>query len=81
MNRTKRSESFAFIGGILGIPLSFYLQRDIVQKIGLRGYIKGLFDLIKRDNDVLVTLIVSIAIFSFIGYLIGKYQDKSEKNE
>ena len=80
MDNNKKSESFAFIGGILGIPLSFYLQRDIVQKIGLKGYIMGLFDLIKEDINVLVNLIISIAIFSFIGYLVGKYQDKIEKN-
>jgi phosphotransferase system glucose/maltose/N-acetylglucosamine-specific IIC component len=71
--------TFAIIGGILGIPFSYYFQPEIVRaKVGgMGGYMKNFGD-IAKNSDLVVNIIISIVIFALIGGVIGYFIDKNE---
>jgi len=71
--------TFAIMGALLGIPLSYYFQSEIVQsKVGgIGGYFKHFGDIIK-DGNLLGNVILSVLIFAIIGGLIGYFIDKNE---
>lgn len=71
--------TFAIVGAILGIPLSYYFQSEMVRsKVGgIGGYFKH-FDDIMKDGDIAGNVILSIVIFAIIGGLIGYFIDKNE---
>jgi phage shock protein PspC (stress-responsive transcriptional regulator) len=77
--------SLAIIGAILGIPLSYYFQSEILKNEinSIVFYIKCLFTIfarfeIKEYQNILVNLLLSILVYSFIGGLIGYFIDKNE---
>ncbi|KAF0148030.1 MAG: hypothetical protein FD143_2973 [Ignavibacteria bacterium] len=75
--------TFAIIGAILGIPLSYYFQSEMVRsKVGgIGGYFKHFGDIVK-DGNLLGNVILSVLIFAIIGGLIGYFIDKNEvKNQ
>ena len=69
---------FAIIGAILGIPLSYYFQSQIVQsKVGgIGGYLKNFGDIVK-DGNLLGNVILSVVIFALVGGVIGYFIDKN----
>ena len=69
----------AVIGAILGIPLSYYFQPEIVKSKlgGVGGYLKN-FDKIVDNSDLLGNVILSIVVFAFVGGVIGYFMDKNE---
>jgi len=71
--------TFAIVGAILGIPLSYYFQSEMVRsKVGgIGGYFKH-FDEIMKDGNLVGNVILSILIFAIIGGLIGYFIDKNE---
>ena len=71
--------AFAIYGGILGIPLSYYFQSDVVKnKVGgLGGYLKN-FGQIVDNSDLLANVIISVVIFAIVGGVIGYFVDENE---
>jgi cobalamin biosynthesis protein CobD/CbiB len=71
--------AFAIYGGILGIPLSYYFQSEMVKnKVGgIGGYLKN-FGQIVDNSDLLANVIISVIIFAIIGGVIGYFVDENE---
>ncbi|MGD0590123.1 MAG: hypothetical protein ABSA44_04915 [Bacteroidota bacterium] len=69
---------FGIIGAILGIPLSYYFQSQLVQsKVGgIGGYLKQFGEIIK-DGNLLANVILSVVIFALVGVLIGYFIDRN----
>jgi hypothetical protein len=71
--------TFAIIGAILGLPLSYYFQPELVRvKIGGIGNYFKYFNYILKDSDYLGNVILSVLIFAIIGGLIGYFIDKNK---
>ena len=77
---------FAILGGILGIPLSYYFQPEIVRaKTGsIGGYLENFGDILE-NSDLVGNVLLSVVIFAIIGgvigYLIDIAQAKTTKAE
>lgn len=69
---------FTIIGAILGIPLSYYFQPEMVQqKIGgISGYIEHFGDII-NEKDLIGNVIIGVVVFALIGFVIGYFMDKN----
>ena len=74
--------SFAVIGAILGFPLSYYFQPEIVRmKVGgVSGYLQH-FGEIMDDGDLTGNVIISVIIFAAIGGVIGYFVDKNAETK
>jgi phosphotransferase system glucose/maltose/N-acetylglucosamine-specific IIC component len=70
---------FAIIGAILGIPLSYYFQSEMVQSKmgGIGGYIQH-FDQIANNSNLLGNVVLSVVIFAVVGVVIGYFIDENE---
>jgi phosphate/sulfate permease len=70
---------FAIIGAILGMPLSYYFQSEMVKgKMGgIGGYIQH-FDQIANNSNLLGNVILSVVIFAIVGGVIGYFIDENE---
>lgn len=77
--------TFSILGAILGIPLSYYFQSEVVKNIvgGFGGYIQHFFDIIIKNSDFSINIIPSIVIFAVIGGIVGYFMDasKAKKSE
>ena len=75
----KKKVLFSIIGGIIGIPLSYFFQPEIVKsKVGgIGGYLSH-FDEIIKEQELLSNIFISVVIFIIIGAVIGYLVDKSE---
>jgi hypothetical protein len=71
--------TFAIIGAILGLPISYYFQPELVRtKVGgIGGYFNHFGDILK-NSDYLGNVILSVLIFAIIGGLIGYFIDKNK---
>jgi len=71
--------TFAIIGAILGIPLSYYFQSEMVKSKmgGIGGYLKN-FDKILDNSDLIGNVILSVVIFAIVGGLVGYFIDENE---
>ena len=75
--------SYAIIGAILGIPLSYYFQLEVVkyEMGGISGYIQHL-DQITKYSSLLENVVLSVVIFAILGGVIGYFIDENEaKND
>ncbi|MHB1279456.1 MAG: hypothetical protein ACYC1Q_13795 [Bacteroidia bacterium] len=73
--------TFAIIGALLGIPLSYYFQSDIVQaKVGgsMGGYMRHIGDLMDNSN-IMGNVLLSMAVFAVVGLVIGYFMDVNGK--
>jgi len=77
-NKGMKKTIFTIIGAILGLPLSYYFQPDMVQaKIGgIGGYIKN-FGEILEEKDLVSNVIMGVVVFAVIGFVIGYFMDKN----
>ncbi|MCA0447298.1 MAG: hypothetical protein LCH54_13825 [Bacteroidetes bacterium] len=68
---------FAVIGAILGIPLSYFFQSEMVRtKVGgIFGYLQHFGDIV-NESSLLGNVILSVVIFAIIGGIIGYFLDK-----
>lgn len=73
---------FTIIGAILGLPLSYYFQPEMVKaKIGgISGYVKH-FDEILEAEDLIGNVIIGVVVFALIGFIIGYFMDKTSENQ
>ncbi|MGB3343251.1 MAG: hypothetical protein WBA61_05020 [Aequorivita sp.] len=69
---------FTIVGAILGLPLSYYFQPDMVQvKIGgINGYVQH-FDQILESKDLVGNVVMGVVVFAIIGFVIGYFMDKN----
>jgi len=70
---------FAIIGAILGIPLSYYFQSEMVKSKmgGIGGYLQN-FDKIANDSNLLGHVVLSVVVFALVGGVIGYFIDENE---
>lgn len=85
MNKTA---ILALIGALLGIPLSYYFQPDIIQsKLTLSEYLSNLPDVLRDDSGnymvpVILSVILSALVLGIVGYFmdhVGKKQIEGAK--
>jgi len=69
---------FTIIGAILGIPLSYYFQPDMVQqKIGgISGYVEHFGDIVS-EKDLIGNVVMGVVVVALIGFVIGYFMDKN----
>ena len=72
----------AIIGAILGLPLSFYFQTEMIQRKagGIGGYINKFGDVI-NSKELFSNVIVSVIVFTIIGFFLGYFMDKNESQK
>ena len=77
-----KSIIFSIIGALLGVPLSYYFQPEMVRaKMGNAfNYIKHL-DEIAKSQDLLPNVIISVIVCALIGGFIGYLVDKNKSNK
>lgn len=69
---------FAIIGAILGIPLSYYFQPEMVRsKMSLLDYITKMNEIFEQ-KDLVGNVIFGVIVFTVIGAIIGYFMDLSE---
>ena len=70
---------FAIYGAILGLPLSYYFQSDMLKAFigGISGYIKNFGDVL-REKDLMPNVIIGVVVFALIGVIIGYFILKNE---
>ncbi|MEI8204951.1 MAG: hypothetical protein WCH34_18160 [Bacteroidota bacterium] len=78
-DNNKKRFLFFGIGAILGIPLSYYFQSEMVKNKmgGVSGYLQN-FDQILRNSDLIGNVVISIIIFAIVGGVIGYFIDENE---
>ena len=72
-------KKMAFSGAIVGIPLSYYFQSEIVKSKmgGVGGYLQN-FDQILKNSDLSGNVVISIIFFAIVGGVIGYFIDENE---
>lgn len=82
--------TFALFGALLGIPLSFYFQPDMVQNwrggSGVFGYLKNFLSIVEEYDrmvgngwTLIQNVILAMVVFTLIGGAIGYYLDQKNK--
>ncbi len=74
--------SLSFLGALLGIPLSYYFQPEIVKGIMVNPFkYIGHFDEILKSEGLFPNVIISVIIFAVVGGIIGYFVDKGGINK
>jgi len=84
--------TFGIIGMVLGIPLSYYFQSDVVRLYGggsgMISYLKNFITIVDQYDayvgngwDIIYNVFLSIVIFTVIGGGIGYFIDKKEADK
>lgn len=69
----------SIIGAVLGIPLSYYFQSEMVKAKmgGIGGYLEH-FDQIAKNSEYFGNVVISVIVFAIVGLAIGYFIDESE---
>lgn len=81
-----RMVTFGLLGILLGIPLSYYFQSDIIKNLmGMFSYLGNLPDVVDGYNgfignsgDIVFNIVLSMVVFALVGGAIGYFMDKKE---
>lgn len=81
-----RMVTFGYLGVLLGIPLSYYFQSDIIKNLmGMFSYVKNLPDVVDGYNgfignsgDIVFNIVLSMVVFALVGGAVGHFMDKKE---
>ena len=78
--KVKYSIILGFFGAIIGIPLSYFFQPEMVrEKVGgIAGYINH-FNEILDNKDLASNVLISVVIFAILGLIIGFILDNINK--
>lgn len=78
-NEMKKKGIFTIIGGVLGLPLSYYFQSDYIrEKVGgIGGYIQHFGDILK-EQELLNNVLIAVVVFAVVGFVIGYFVDKAD---
>lgn len=81
-NEMKKKGIFTIIGGVLGLPLSYYFQSDYIrEKVGgIGGYIQHFGDILK-EQELLNNVLIAVVVFAVVGFVIGYFVDKADAQE
>ena len=73
---------FAVVGAILGIPMSYYFQSDMIQRkfVDIQRYMKH-FDKVIESDDLTQNVLISVVVYAIAGGLIGLIIDELEKRK
>lgn len=87
----KKTVTFGLMGALLGIPLSYYFQSDIIKNYGgsrgsgVIGYLKNFIKTVERYDkfvgngwDIVFNLFLSVVLFTILGAAIGYYITKKQ---
>ena len=84
-----RKITFGLLGAVLGVPLSYYFQSDIIKNYrgsGLFSYLKNFTKIVDEYDrfagngwDIVSTLFLSVIIFAILGVITGYFLDKKTK--
>lgn len=88
----KKMITLGLLGTLLGIPLSYYFQSDIVKNYGgtsgVFGYMRNFIKTVERydkfvgdGGDIVFNLLLSMIVFALIGGGIGYFIDKDKKSK
>ena len=83
--------TFGLFGALMGIPLSYYFQSNIIKSYGgnsgVFGYLRNFTQTVERYDkfvgnagDIIFNVILSVVIFAIVGGAIGYYISKKEAN-
>lgn len=77
--KMKKKGIFTIIGGVLGLPLSYYFQSDYIrEKVGgIGGYIQHFGDILK-EQELLNNVLIAVVVFAVVGFVIGYFVDKAD---
>lgn len=87
IQKMNRMKTFGFLGAVLGVPLSYYFQSDMVKNYnggnGMVSYMRNFFKIAEEYNkfvgngwDIVFNLFLSVIIFAILGVVIGYFLDK-----
>ncbi|MEO0899617.1 MAG: hypothetical protein AAFY71_24620 [Bacteroidota bacterium] len=73
---------FGIIGAVLGVPLSYYFQPEMVKAKtgGIGGYLQQI-DKVAENSELLTNVIISVVIFTLVGVLVGYFIDKNAEKD
>lgn len=85
-----KTVTFSLTGALLGIPLSYYFQPEIIKNwkggSGIFGYLTGLPGILEEYNQyvgnswsLVGNLVLSIVLFTILGGIIGFILEKKSK--
>jgi phage shock protein PspC (stress-responsive transcriptional regulator) len=89
IQKMNRMKTFGLLGAVLGVPLSYYFQSDMVKNYnggnGMVSYMRNFFKIAEEYNkflgngwDIVFNLFLSVIIFAIIGVVAGYLLDKRE---
>lgn len=87
-----RKVMLGLLGAVLGVPLSYYFQSDIIKNYsgnGMFSYLRNFTKIVDDYDrfvgngwDIVSTLFLSVIIFAVLGVVAGYFLDKkTSKNE
>jgi len=90
--KKSRKISFGLLGAVLGVPLSYYFQSDIIKNYrgnGMFSYLRNFTKIVDEYDrfvgngwDIVSNLFLSVIIFVILGVVAGFFLDnKISKNE
>ncbi|ALJ06532.1 hypothetical protein APS56_15935 [Pseudalgibacter alginicilyticus] len=79
--------TFGLLGAVLGVPLSYYFQSDIIKNYGgnsgMFSYLRNFTKIVDQYDkflgngwDIVFNVFFSVLIFALVGGAIGYYLDK-----
>lgn len=84
--------TFGLLGALLGIPLSYYFQSDLVKNYGSNngvfGYLRNFIKMVEEYNefvgngwDIIFNTFLSMIVFALIGGASGYFFSKKESGK
>ena len=92
VRKGKSMVRFGLLGAVLGIPLSYYFQSDVVKNFGgssgMFSYLRTFTKMVDEYDrffgngiDIIYNVLMSVLIFALAGGAMGYLLDKNEKSK
>lgn len=78
---SNKGRLFALIGLVLGVPLSYYFQPDVIKsKLSLTQYLGHLPEILRDSSgDYVFPVILSCVLTALAGGIVGYFMDQAAK--